>query len=123
MSLTGESIRDAILKQGFSPTESTAFALGNFTKGIQDSAKGAVMIDSGRRAGAGTFKATADFARGDMICGSLCCVSVGCEAVSSILVWCPIPGKIATISLLKATSMGCQRFRDLCTANPSAPLC
>ena len=64
-----------------------------------------------------------NFARGDVMCGSLCCISIGCEAISGVLVWCPIPGKIVTVSALKATSMGCQKFRDLCAADPSSPLC
>jgi len=57
------------------------------------------------------------------MCGSLCCVSIGCEAISGVLVWCPIPGKIVAVSALKATSIGCQKFRDLCAADSSSPLC
>ena len=115
--LNGPGVGDAIF------TEGAACFWENVTKGVQDSTKGALTVDSGRRAGVGTFKAGKDFARGDVMCGSLCCVSIGCEAVSGILVWCPIPGKIATISALKATSVGCQKFRDLCAADPSSPLC
>ena len=121
--LNGPQIRDAILENGKKATEGTAYFWGNVTKGVQDSTKGALTIDSGRRAGIGTFKASKDFARGDVMCGSLCCVSIGCEAVSVVLVWCPIPGKIAVVSGLKATSIGCQKFRDLCAADPSSPLC
>ena len=123
MALNGEGVRDAILSQGKTATESAAFFVGNITKGVQDSTKGAIMVDSGRRAGVGTFKASKDFARGDAICGSLCCVSVGCEAISGVLIWCPIPGKVLTVSALKATSMACQKVRDLCAADPSSPLC
>ena len=104
-------------------TESTAFFLGNVTKGVQETTKGALTIDSGRRAGAGTFKASKDFARGDALCGTLCCVSIGCEITSGILVWIPIPGKIRVVSTLKATSIGCQKFRDLCSLDPTSPLC
>nr|YP_010516924.1 hypothetical protein ON925_pgp119 [Haslea provincialis]UXN44706.1 hypothetical protein [Haslea provincialis] len=121
--LNGDGVKDMILLQGKSATESAAYFWGNITKGVQDSTKSALMIDSGRRVGTGTFKASKDFAKGDLICGTLCCVSVGCETVSGVLVWCPIPGKVLTVSLLKATSMGCQKFRDLCTADPSSPLC
>ena len=121
--LNGAGVRDAILDHGKSATESAAYFWGNITKGVQDSTKGALTVDSGRRAGAGTFKASKDFARSDVVCGSLCCVSIGCETVSGVLVWLPIPCKIATISALKATSMGCQKFRDLCAADPSSPLC
>lgn len=121
--LSGEGGRDVILAQGKIMTESTAYFWGNLTKGLQDSTKGAITVDSGRRAGVGTFKASKDFARGDMICGSLCCVSIGCEVVCGVVVWCPIPGKITVVSALKATSIGCQKFRDLCAADPSSPLC
>ena len=121
--LNGQAVRDSILKHGKTVTESAAYFWGNLTKGVQDSTKGALMIDSGRRAGAGVFKASKDFARGDVVCGSLCCVSIGCETVCSVVVWCPIPAKIVTVSALKATSIGCQKFRDLCAADPSSPLC
>lgn len=121
--LNGPGVRDAILNQGKTATEGAAFFLENVTKGVQDSTKGALTIDSGRRAAVGTFKAGKDFTRGDAICGSLCCVSIGCEAVSGVLVWCPIPGKITTISALKAVSVGCHKFRDLCAADSSSPLC
>ena len=121
--LNGPGVRDSILTHGKTFTEGTAFFWGNITKGVQDSTKGALTVDSGRRAGVGTFKATNDYARGDLICGSLCCISIGCEVVSGILIWCPIPGKIVTVSALKATSMGCQKFRDLCAADPSSPTC
>lgn len=121
--LNGAGVRDAILKQGQSATEGAAYFWGNVTKGVQDSGKGVLTVDSGRRAGVGTFKASKDFARGDVVCGSLCCVSIGCEAAAGVLIWCPIPGKIVTVSALKATSVGCQKFRDLCAGDPSSPLC
>ena len=70
----GPGVRDAILSQGKIATESAAYFWGNLTQNLQDSTKGAVTIDSGRRAGMGTFKASTDFARGDIMCSSLCCV-------------------------------------------------
>lgn len=121
--LNGESIRDKILEKGFSVTEATAYFFGNLTKGVQETTKGALTIDSGRRVGIGIFKSSKDFARGDVLCGTLCCVSIGCETVSGVLIWCPIPGKIGAISVLKATSIGCHKFRDLCSLDPSSPLC
>ena len=121
--LNGAGVRDTILSQGKTATESATFFWGNVTKGVQDSTKDALTVDSGRRAGVGTFKASKDFDRGDIVCVSLGCVSIGCEAISGVLVWCPIPGKIVTVSALKATSMGCQKFRDLCAADSSSPLC
>ena len=123
--LNGQGVQDAILEQGKTATEGTTFFWRNITKTVQDSSKGALTLDSGRRVGVGTFKASKDFARGDRICGSLCCVSIACEAVSGVLIWCPIPipGKIVTVSALKATSIGCQKFRDLCAGDLSSPLC
>jgi len=121
--LNGAAVRDGILKPGKTTTEAAAYFWGNFTKGVQDSSKGALTVDSGRRAGAGIFKASTDFTKGDVMCGSLCCVSIGCETLSGVLVWCPIPAKIGVVSALKATSVGCQKFRDLCVANPSSTLC
>ena len=121
--LNGPGVRDKILEQGMKATESTAYFWGNLTKGIQDTGKGALTMDSGKRARTGVFKASKDFARGDTICGGLCTVSAGCEVVAGVLVWCPIPGKITTVAALKATSIGCQKFRDLCTQDFSSPLC
>ena len=56
--LNGPGVRDAILKQGKESTEKMAYSWGNLTKSIQDLSKGAVTVDSGRRAGLGTFKAS-----------------------------------------------------------------
>ena len=89
-SLNGPGVRDKIIEQG-----------------IQDTSKGALTMDSGKRAGTGIFKASKDFAHGDAICGGLCSISAGCEVIASILVWCPIPGKITTVAVLKCTSIGC----------------
>ena len=90
-------------------TKYTAYFWGNVTKGVQDSNKGALTVDSGRRAGVGMYKAIKDFYKRDLIFGSLCCILIGCETIS---------GKIVTVSALKATSMGCQKFRDLCVVDP-----
>ena len=65
-SLNGAGVRDTILSQRKIATESAAYFWGNVTKGVQDSTKGALTVDSGRRAGVGTFKASKDFARGDV---------------------------------------------------------
>ena len=40
------------------------------------------------------YKAGKDFARGDTLCGSLCCVSIGCETVAGVLVWFPFQVKL-----------------------------
>ena len=121
--INGDIVRDTILKQGMKATESTAYFWGNITKSVQETGKGMLTVDSGRRAGSGIFKASTDFARGDAVCGGLCSVSAGCEIVAGVLIWCPIPGKITAVAALKATSVGCQRFRDLCVADSSSPLC
>lgn len=121
--LNADGVRDAILTQGQSATEAAAFFWGNVTRLVQDSSKGALTVDSGKRIGVGAYKAGKDFSRGDVVCGTLCCVSMGCETVSSIVIWCPLPYKIVTVSALKATSIGLQRFRDLCAGDSSSPLC
>ena len=121
--LNGTAVRDTILKHGTKVTESAAYVWGNLTQGVQEATKGALTIDSGRRVGIGTFKASKDFARGDVVCSGLCCISIGCEITSGVLVWCPILVKIPVVSALKATSIGCQKFRDMCAADPSSPLC
>lgn len=84
--LNGPAVRDAILNQGKRATEGAAYFWGKVTKGVQYSTKQALTVDSGRRAGVGTFKASKDFTRGDVMYGVLCCVSIGSEAVSGILV-------------------------------------
>ena len=72
--LNGPGVRDTILKQGKTSTESDAYFWGNITKGVQETGKGALTIDSGKRAGTGIFKASTDFARGDTVYGGLCSV-------------------------------------------------
>ena len=121
--LNGPQVRDKALSKRIELAEQNACFWGNITQTVQDTSKGALTIDSSRRAATGTFKASKYFAKGDALCGGLCCVSIGCEAISSILVWLPIPAKIPIVTGLKATSIGCQRFRDLCAGHPSSPLC
>jgi hypothetical protein len=119
----GDAVRDTILKQGMKATEASAYFWGNATKAVQDSSKGALTAHSGKRIATTGFKATKDFGRGDPVCGSLCTVSACCEAASSVIVWIPFPGKICTLSGLKAISIGCERVRDLCAAEPNNPMC
>ena len=106
--LNGLDVRDAILIHVHKAVEKStlAFFWGNLTESIQSMTKGAVTVDSGRRTGVGTFKASKDFARGDAMGGSLPCVSVGCEVLLGLLVWCLIPAKVPVVSGLKATSKG-----------------
>ena len=119
----GDAVRDTILKQGMKATEASAYFWGNATKAVQDSSKGALTAHSGKRIATTGFKATKDFGRGDSVCGTLCTVSACCETVSGVIVWIPFPGKICTLSGLKAISIGCERVRDLCAAEPSNPMC
>jgi hypothetical protein len=119
----GEGVRDAILTQGMKATEAAAYFWGNTTKAVQDASKGALMAHSGKRVATTAFKATKDFGRGDPICGTLCTVSACCETISGIAVWVPFPGKICTLSSLKAISISCEHLRDLCAFDPENPLC
>ena len=49
--LNAAGVRDTILNQGKTATESAAYFWGNVTKGVHDSTKGALTVDSRRRAG------------------------------------------------------------------------
>jgi hypothetical protein len=75
------AVREIILNQGKTATELTAYFWGNMTKAIQDTTQGGLTIDSGRQIGVGTFKASKDFVKEDIMCSSLCCISIGCEAL------------------------------------------
>jgi hypothetical protein len=118
-----EKIAETVIEEGSSKAEGLGVFLGNLTKSIQDSTKGGVMVHSGKRAASSGFKASTDFSRGDPICGTLCTVSSCCEVVSGVIVWIPFPGKICTVASLKAVSVGCEKIRDMCAANPAAPGC
>lgn len=119
----GDAVRDTILKQGMKATEASAYFWDNAAKAVQDSSKGALTLHSGKRIATTSFKATKDFGRGDSVCGTLCTVSACCETASGVIVWIPFPGKICTLSGLKAISIGCERIRDLCSVEPSNPMC
>ena len=121
--LNGGQVRDYILKQGYSATEAAAYSWGNFTEAIANTGKGALTAQSGSRIGSGAFKATKDFGRGDIVCGTLCSVSMGCETACAVITWLPIPGKFTTIGVLKGVSYGSTKFRDMCAADPSSPFC
>jgi len=121
--LNGPGVRDSILNQAKTAKQGATIFWRNIKHGVEASSKGVIIVDSGRRTATGIYKASKDFIKGDVVCGSLCCVSVVSELSSGILVYCPIPYKITTVSVLKATSISCQRFRDLCSGDPSSPLC
>ena len=119
----GEGVRNTILQQGMKATEASAYFWGNATKAAQDSTKGALTAHSGKRLATTGFKAAKDFGRGDPVCGSLCTISACCETVSGVIVWVLFPGKICTLSGLKAVSIGCERVRDLCAGDLGNVLC
>ena len=122
--LSGPQVRDAILKKGYEATESAAFFWGNTTQALANTGKGALTAQCGSRVGSGAFKATKDFSRGDIVCGTLCSISMGCEVACGAVAWVPMPtGKFTAIAVLKGVSHGCTRFRDLCSGDPSNPLC
>ena len=121
--LNGPQVRDAILKNGYEATESAAFFLGNTTEALANTGKGALTAQCGSRVGSGAFKATKDFSKGDILCGTLCSVSMGCEVACGVIIWVPMPGKFTTIAILKGVSHGSTKFRDLCACDPSNPLC
>lgn len=118
-----EKIAETVVEESVTKTEGVAFFLGNLTKSVEDTSKGAITVHSGKRAAGSGFKAVADYSRGDPICGTLCSVSSGCELISGVIVWFPFPGKICTVAGLKAVSVGCERIRDMCAANPTIPGC
>lgn len=68
-----------IIKQRYSTTEAVAFSWGNLTEGLANTGKGALTAESGSRIGSGAYKATKDFTKGDIVCGTLGSVSIGCE--------------------------------------------
>ena len=98
-------------------------AIQAITNGIVDTTKGSVTAHSGKRVGNSGFKGVKDYAKGDVLCTGLCAVSGTCEVISGVIVWVPVPGKIACVSALKAVSYGCMTIRDLCNADPNNPLC
>ena len=64
---------DKLLKQGKSASESAAYFWGNITEGVQDSTKGVITIDSGRRAVLVLSKPV-KILRGVMFCVGACAV-------------------------------------------------
>ena len=121
--LNGAQVRDFILEKGYSATEAAAFSLGNLTEGIANTGKGVLSAQCGNRIGSGSYKATKDFARGDIVCGTLCSISIGCETICVAVTWIPMPGKFTSIAVLKTVSHASTKFRDMCAMDPSNPLC
>ena len=121
--LNGAQVRNGILKKGYEATESAAYFWGNTTEALANTGKGALTAQCGSRVGSGAYKATKDFSKKDILCGTLCSVSIGCEVACVFITWVPMPGKFTTIAILKGVSHGSTKFRDLCAGDPSNPLC
>lgn len=100
-SLNGACVLDVILKQGQSSTKSAAYFWVNVTQGVQDFNNSALVVNSSRWISYGGYKASKDFARENVMCGTLFCVSNGLLNAKGILIYCPIPVKITTVSVLK----------------------
>ena len=121
--LNGAQVRNGILKKGYEATESAAYFWGNTTEALANTGKGALTAQCGSRVGSGAYKATKDFSKKDILCGTLCSVSIGCEVACVFITWVPMPGKFTTIAILKGVSHGSTKFRDLCAGDRSNPFC
>ena len=121
--LNGQQFRDLVLKQGYSATKAAAYFWGNITEGIANTGKGALTAQSGSRVGSEAYKATKDFTRGDVVCGTLCSISMGCETACIAVTWIPMPGNFTDIAILKGVSHASTKLRDMCAADPSNPSC
>nr|YP_010444365.1 hypothetical protein NQZ09_pgp054 [Fibrocapsa japonica]UTE95251.1 hypothetical protein FjapPt_p170 [Fibrocapsa japonica] len=110
------------LNKVMEPQSLLLFSGGNMTQAFAYRGKGVLTAQSGTRVGSGAYKATKDFARGDILCSTLCSVSIGCELACKILAWLSVPGKFASIVVLKGVCHGSTKFRDMsplqiCSAN------
>lgn len=99
--LNGNQIRGMILRQGYSATEAAAYSWGNITQGIVNTGKGVLTAQCGNRVGSGTFKAVKDFGKGDVVCGTLCSISIGCEAICATITNATGNGKIHNYGRIK----------------------
>ena len=121
--LNGPQVRDAILKKGYEATEAGAFFCGNTIEALANTGKSALTAQFGSRVGSGAYKATKNFTKGDLLCGTLCSISIGCEIACGVITWLPVPDKFTSIAVLKSVSHGTTKFRDLCAGDPSNPFC
>ena len=62
-----------------------------------------VTVDSEPWVSIGTFKATRDFVKIEIICKNLCGISIGWEVVLDVLIWYLICCKVVIESAIKAT--------------------
>ena len=74
-----------------------------------------MTAECGNRIESGVYKAIMNFAKGDVLCGTLCSISIRCEVTCTVITWVPLPaGKFTSIALLKGVSHGTRKFRDMC---------
>lgn len=81
---------------------------------IDQMARGAVAIESGRALGSTAYHAAEDIARNDKICAGACLVASACEIVAGSSAMIKYPGAMKVYFVAKTISVGCIRFRNLC---------
>ena len=68
--------------------------------------------------GSEVYKAIKNLIRGDVVCGTLCPVFIGCETVCIAVTWILIPGKFTTSAILKGILHASTKFRDMYSIDP-----
>jgi len=81
---------------------------------IDQMARGAVAIESGRALGSTAYQAAEDIARNDKICAGACLVASVCEVVAGSSAMIKYPGAMKVYFVAKTISVSCIRFRNLC---------
>jgi hypothetical protein len=81
---------------------------------IDQMARGAVAIESGRALGSTVYHAAEDIARNDKICAGACLVASVCEIVAGSSAMIKYPGAMKVYFVAKTISVSCIRFRNLC---------
>lgn len=81
---------------------------------IDQMARGAVAIESGRALGSTAYYAAEDIARNDKICAGACLVASVCEIVAGSSAMIKYPGAMKVYFVAKTISVSCIRFRNLC---------
>ena len=81
---------------------------------IDQIARGAVAIESGRAIGSTAYKAAEDIVRNDAICAGACLVATTCETIAGASALIKYPGAMKVYFVAKTISVGCIRFRNLC---------
>lgn len=81
---------------------------------IDQMARGAVAIESGRALGSTAYYAAEDIARNDKICAGACLVASVCEIIAGSSAMIKYPGAMKVYFVAKTISVSCIRFRNLC---------